>query len=309
MWKSERPPLYRLLIPRGGSQHQAPTQLRELADLAAHAAANVPIWRKHGLPPRLLPASSASEGGDRAGARSRRFSPPGLADDPGLGSVRGGSPCFLPIAPLRASPSALVIPPLIRHHSPMFPALIVLVLAAAWRILSAYVTELGNFSPIMALAFCAGVYIRDRRLWAVPFAALVLSDLYLNHYYAVRFHYEYSLGEELPRIACFSAGLGLGFLVRRKRTWINLLSGTLGGSLLFYIVTNTAAFFADPFYLKTGAGWWQALTVGHPGFPPTLFFFRNTLVSDLVFTAAFATAMELSLLRRSEPSLLARQRG
>ncbi len=63
-------------------------------------------------------------------------------------------------------------------------------------------------------------------------------------------------------------------------------------SLLFYLVTNTDSWLGDAGYSHDAAGWWQAMTVGHPEFPPTLYFFRNTLVSDLLFTAVFALAME-----------------
>ncbi len=55
------------------------------------------------------------------------------------------------------------------------------------------------------------------------------------------------------------------------------------------------------------AGWWQALTVGHPGLPSTLYFFRNTFASDLIFTAGFALAMEYVALREGNASLLARK--
>ena len=51
----------------------------------------------------------------------------------------------------------------------------------------------------------------------------------------------------------------------------------------------------DVAYLPNAAGWWQAMTVGLPGFPPTLVFFRNSLVSDLLFTGLFAGAMEIVL--------------
>jgi len=188
-------------------------------------------------------------------------------------------------------------------------AWVVLVLAAAWRVLAAYVPELGNFSPIMALAFCAGVYFRDKRMWVVPVAALVLSDAYLNHFYAVRFHYGWSMEAALVRILCFGAGVGLGVLAARRRTWLNLIGGALAGSVLFYLVSNTLSWSQDPGYAQTAAGWWQAMTVGHPGFPSTLFFFRNTFASDFLFTGCFAAAMEFALLRRSQPSLLARQRS
>jgi hypothetical protein len=46
------------------------------------------------------------------------------------------------------------------------------------------------------------------------------------------------------------------------------------------------------------------MTIGHPEFPPTLFFLRNTLVGDLFFTAAFVFAMEWTALRARQPNLL-----
>lgn len=186
-------------------------------------------------------------------------------------------------------------------------ALVLILLAVAWRIVAAFAPELGNFSPLMALTFCGAVYFRDKRLWLVPFLALSLSDLWLNWHYASAMHYGWSLGGALVRTACFAAGLGLGALVAQRKNWLNLFAGALGASLLFYFVTNTQAWFGDVFYPKTFAGWWQAMTIGHPEFPPTLLFFRNTLLSDLLFTGLFALAMELAARRRGEASLLARQ--
>jgi hypothetical protein len=60
----------------------------------------------------------------------------------------------------------------------------------------------------------------------------------------------------------------------------------------------------DAYYAHTLAGWWQAMTIGHPEFPPTLLFFRNTLLSDLFFAGAFVLAMEWSALRAGQPNLL-----
>ncbi len=187
----------------------------------------------------------------------------------------------------------------------MRSALVLIFLAIAWRIAAAFAPELGNFSPLMALTFCGAVYFRDKRLWLVPFLALSLSDLWLNWHYASALHYGWSLGGALVRTACFAAGLGFGALVAGRKNWMTLLGGALGASLLFYFATNTQAWFGDAFYPKTLAGWWQAMTVGHPEFPPTLLFFRNTLLSDLFFTGLFALAMELAARQRGEESLLA----
>lgn len=176
-------------------------------------------------------------------------------------------------------------------------ALIVLVLAAAWRVLALEAPALSNFAPLMALTFCAAVYLRDPRLWLVPFAALMISDLYLDAYYARTFGETWTWPSVAVRLACFALALPLGRFVAGRKTWLNLFSGALAGSLFFYFATNTDAWLRDPLYVKTAAGWWQAMTVGRPEFPPTLFFFRNTLISDLLFTGIFAAAMEFSARR------------
>ena len=67
----------------------------------------------------------------------------------------------------------------------------------------------------------------------------------------------------------------------------SLFASTLIGSTLFYLMTNTSTWISTAAYAKTLPGWWQALTTGEPGFPPTLLFFRNTLLSDLFFTTLF----------------------
>jgi hypothetical protein len=180
-------------------------------------------------------------------------------------------------------------------------ALALIVSAALWRVAAAYEPSWANVSPITALAFCGALYFRDWRLWLVPLIALTFSDLWLNHYHATAFGYTWTLTEMLLRAGCLGVALGLGRLVAARRSAINLLSGALASSLVFYLVTNTAAWAADAYYPGTAAGWWQAMTLGHPEFPPTLWFFRNTFVGDLVFTGLFAGAMALAAARERPP--------
>ena len=178
-------------------------------------------------------------------------------------------------------------------------ALVLILLAACWRILSAFEPSLSNVAPITALAFCGAAYFRDWRLWLVPFLALTLSDLWLNYYHATRFGFTWSSGENLLRLLCFAAAVGVGRLVARRRTWFNLLGGALASSMIFYVGTNTVAWASDPFYSKTVTGWCQALTLGHPEYPSTLWFFRNTLLGDLLFTGVFVLAMRFSAAREA----------
>jgi hypothetical protein len=189
----------------------------------------------------------------------------------------------------------------------MLPALALLVIAALSRLLAVYNPALANFAPIMALTFCGGVFLRDRRLWAIPFFALSLSDLYLDYHYATTFGETWTWPSVLIRLACFAAALPLGRLVAAHRSPLTLFGGSVAASLMFYFVTNTDAWVRDPHYMKTAAGWWQAMTIGRPEFPPTLLFFRNTLVSDLVFTGIFAGAMAWAT-RSTRPAAVAVRR-
>jgi hypothetical protein len=186
----------------------------------------------------------------------------------------------------------------------MLQALVLIVLAAGYRIFAAHHAAGFNFSPLMALTFCGAVYFRSPRMWLVPLLALLASDIYLNSYYASLAGYPWDASALALRFGCFGAAIGIGRLVARRKSWLNLFSGALGGALLFYFVTNTAAWFTDPFYARTVVGWWQALTIGHPEFPPTLMFFRHTLESDLLFTGAFALTTEVAARRAGNPSLL-----
>ena len=183
-------------------------------------------------------------------------------------------------------------------------AVILIILATLYRLLATVDLGLANFSPIMAIAFCGAVYFRQRWMRVIPFVALALSDIYINNFYAREYGFDWPLSGLLARTACFAVALLIGAWVAQRKSWLNLLNGGLLGAIIFYFVTNTQSWAADPFYAKTLAGWWQALTVGHPEYPPTVFFFRNTLFGDLMFTGLFAGIMEWLAHRKGEPSLL-----
>ena len=99
--------------------------------------------------------------------------------------------------------------------------------------------------------------------------------------------------EQAPNYLAYAGLIGLGRAFGAKRPLWMLAGGGLIGALLFYLVTNTAAWINLP-YAKTLAGWMQAITLGLPGYPPTWQFFRNSLLSGGLFTALFAGAMKLT---------------
>jgi hypothetical protein len=110
----------------------------------------------------------------------------------------------------------------------------------------------------------------------------------------------------VPLIVCRYFALALvgwlGLAIANRPSWKNLLPASLAGSTLFYVVTNAFSWLSDPGYAKTFGGFIQALTVGLPQYSatPTWMFFRNSVVSDLLFTGLFVVCMKLT--RSSEPS-------
>ena len=87
---------------------------------------------------------------------------------------------------------------------------------------------------------------------------------------------------------------GLGWMLRKNARASVILPSVLGGSFFFYLTTNTASWLYEPGYAKAAAGWLQALTTGLPGYAPTWTFYRNTLVSDLLFAAIFLACIRWS---------------
>lgn len=183
-------------------------------------------------------------------------------------------------------------------------AIILVVLALVYRLLPTFDIAWSNFPPMAAIAFCGAVYFRSRNTWWLPLAGLCLTDLYINWFYAREYGYHWEAGGFVARVACFAAGGLIGRWVASRKSWLWLLNGSLLGALLFYLVTNTQSWFSDAFYAKTLAGWWQAMTIGHPEYPPTFMFFGKTLFGDLMFTGLFAGIMEWLAKREDEPSLL-----
>ena len=85
----------------------------------------------------------------------------------------------------------------------------------------------------------------------------------------------------------------LGLLLQNRAALKTLLPACIGGSFIFYFISNAFSWLSDPGYVKNFAGFIQALTVGLPAYSatPTWMFFRNSLVSDLVFTGLFVLAV------------------
>jgi hypothetical protein len=158
-----------------------------------------------------------------------------------------------------------------------------------------------NFSAAYAFAFCAGVYFPKKYSWWLPVLVLLATDVGLNLYYSahgVEVWDAANLANLAFNYAAYAVLIFLGRRFKPQSSFTALLGGGLFGAILFYLITNTASWFFNPFhnpeYAKTFAGWLLALTKGVGGYPSTWEFFRNTLMSGGLFTALFVAAAKLT---------------
>jgi len=158
-----------------------------------------------------------------------------------------------------------------------------ILLLAGFRVLRAgLLPELPNFSPVAAVAFCGGLFLPGILAWIVPIGILFVSDLAL----AMLLGYPAFSSAQFVSWACILAVVGIGRLLSNASfSTPRFFSALIGSGLLFYLVTNTAAWIGNPSYPRGLGGLWMSLTTGLPGFPPSWMFYRNTLVSDLIFGA------------------------
>ena len=179
----------------------------------------------------------------------------------------------------------------------MIPAFFLVIAAVIYRVASAVVVQHGgagwvsNFAPLAAIALCSAIYFPRKYKFAVPFAALLVSDLILDFYYGA------SLADPLIlcRYVAFALVGLLGLAISRRASLKTILPASLAGSTIFYGITNFFSWLTDPGYVKNFAGLIQSLTVGLPQYgAPTWIFFRNSLVSDLFFTLLFVACMHWS---------------
>jgi len=159
-----------------------------------------------------------------------------------------------------------------------------------------------NFSAAYALAFCAGVYFAGRMAWWLPLTTLLITDIGLDLYYYFYLGWQVfewpKLEYQLFNYVAYGCLIWLGRRFKPNASFLGLLGGGILGAMLFYLITNTASWFFNPFanpeYTKSLIGWLTALTKGTAGWPQTWEFFRNTLLSGGIFTGLFVGAMKMT---------------
>jgi Family of unknown function (DUF6580) len=156
----------------------------------------------------------------------------------------------------------------------MVTGIVLVTLAIACRLLTPAL-HIWNFAPVGAVALYAGARLPRRWAWAIPLAAMVLSDMVLD-----RGHSRPVL--ELARwtvYATLAATTWLGLFARRPRIRPWMLCGlSVTGSFLFFATTNFATWAEGQEYPLTGAGLVLCYVTG-------LAFLQSTITGNLFGTA------------------------
>lgn len=177
-------------------------------------------------------------------------------------------------------------------------AFIAAALVLRWlKLTSPGMNLLPNFSPWMALAF-TGTLVMPRALpWFVwPLAMLGINLAALGAGSAF----------DVESLAIYVIYAVAAFTASRLRGGLSVLQSLLGVvlcSVIFYLITNTAAWFAVPEYTKTLSGWVQAQTTGLPGYASTWTFLRSALLSDLGFSLLLLVAFNAEARLRSSVTM------
>ena len=176
----------------------------------------------------------------------------------------------------------------------MIPAFLLVFSVAAYRITTGLLihsgaTWLSNFTPLAAIALCSAAYFPKKYKFSVPLVALFISDAVIN------FRYGAPLLDSqivLRYVALAVVGCA-GLLLQNRASLKTLLPASIVGAMFFHAMTNTFSWLSDPGYTKNLAGLIQALTTGLPSYSatPSWMFFRNSLISDLLFTLLFVLCM------------------
>lgn len=174
--------------------------------------------------------------------------------------------------------------------------------AAIWRIVNAEM-QWYNLAPLVAIGLFSGAVLKNKSYaYILPLAAYFISDAYMqlahgNGFYGISQFFVYG-GMALV--------VALGTFMK-KQSALNVLGYSIGGSLLFWLVSNLGVFFSG-YYGFSFSGFVNTYVMALPfldktGMSTNLFF--RAIAGDLIFTSIIFSAYALLKTKSASSKALA----
>jgi len=171
----------------------------------------------------------------------------------------------------------------IKTHSGLFFIISMIIAGAFFR----FIPHWPNFTPVAAMALFGGAYLGRKHLaFLIPFAAMFLSDLILG------------LHRDMWAVyLAFGFTVMIGTLIRSNIKFANVVAASVLSSVIFFLLTNFAAWLSSPFYPQTFAGLMQSYVAGLAFFNNGslgISFFINEIAGSLLYNGIFFGAFALA---------------
>jgi len=147
-----------------------------------------------------------------------------------------------------------------------------------------------NITAVGGLALFSGAHLPLKKAAIILLATMFVSDIFLGFHSVMWATYVSIL-----------MAVGIGRVMQARRSIARIAVLIFVSSLLFYLITNFAVWFAPNFlYPKTVSGLIECYIMALP-------FFRNSLLGDFFYTAVFfggyemVTALKWQLLFKKPP--------
>ncbi len=144
----------------------------------------------------------------------------------------------------------------------------------ALAILIRFLPHTFHFTPVGAALLFFGAKQPARRMW-IPIALFAGSDVLLNLFV---YHFPVSL-ETFSSVLWYAAYAGIGMLLKNRESVLNVVGASFAGATSFFVLSNLLVWLGGTMYPLTTAGLELCFINAIP-------FFRATLQSDVLFTAA-----------------------
>ena len=179
-----------------------------------------------------------------------------------------------------------------KNRTVQFIIITVMILLAA---LSRLLPHPPNFTPLGGMALFGAAYFNRKALaLIVPIVALWISSFILDNIVYAEFYEGIVWFSNIGVYIAFIAIVGFGWFILKKVNLNNLVLGSLGASIIFFIISNLGSWLAGTMYPLTFAGLVECFTLAIP-------FFANTVMGDLVYVGVLFGGY--ALLTRRFPQL------